>query len=325
MTDQYRILEGSAGWIDRSGRGRLRIEGPDAVPFLHALVTNDIQRLAPGDGAHAAYLTPQGRMIADLALYHRGEFLLAAVAPGAAAPLAEKLDQVIFAERVTVADVSATSTELFVTGGAASDVLGRAFGVGSREISALSELAQRDVPGGFVARSGDAPLDAFTVVVFAAAHRDLMARLEAAGAQPMTEQLGDALRIAAGRPAFGADMTAETIPLEAGLLDRAISTTKGCYVGQESIIRILHRGAGRVAKRLVTLRWDATATRVPPAPGTTLLVEGRSVGQLTSAAGALTGDGQIGLGYVARDLAVPGGSLMVGEAGPVAEITGFAR
>jgi folate-binding protein YgfZ len=133
------------------------------------------------------------------------------------------------------------------------------------------------------------------------------------------------LRIAAGRPAFGVDMTAETIPLEAGLLDRAISTTKGCYVGQEIIIRILHRGAGRVAKRLVTLKWDGPHGDVPVAPGTVLLVVGRPAGQLTSVAPALRDKGLIGLGYVARDQATVGGTVAIGEDGPAAEITGFAR
>jgi folate-binding protein YgfZ len=325
IADQYRILEESAGWIDRSGRGRLRIEGRDAVPFLHALVTNDIQRLTRGQGVYAAYLTPQGRMVADLVLYHRGDALLAGVAPGLAASLAERLDQVIFTEDVHVSDVSRTFAELLVTGGAAATVIGGALGLEPGALARLSELAQRDLPGqGFVARSGEAPLDAFTLIVPAALREDIGGRLERAGARPMSAELVNALRIAVGRPAFGIDMTADTIPLEAGLLDRAISTTKGCYVGQEIVIRILHRGGGRVARRLVRLAWDAGGEAPLPPGGSSLLSGGRAVGQLTSAAPALTGRGAIGLGYVTREAAHVGATVAIGDGGAEASIQGFA-
>jgi folate-binding protein YgfZ len=141
----------------------------------------------------------------------------------------------------------------------------------------------------------------------------------------MSAELVDALRVAAGRPAFGLDMTDQTIPLEAGLLERGISTTKGCYVGQEIIIRILHRGAGRVARRLVTLA-SPTVPATFPTSGTPLVRDGRPVGHLTSIAPALIGDGMSALGYVTRDLAVIGEHVTVGDgAGFVAEITGFAR
>ena len=325
IADQYRTLEESAGWIDQSSRGRLRIGGQDGVAFLHALVTNDLQRLTRGDGVYAAYLTPQGRIIADLVLYHRGDFLLASVAPGVAGPLVARLDSVIFTEVVQVLDVSEALAEIFVTGRTAAEAAARALDISAGELETLPELAQRDAGNGFIARAGEAPLPAFTIVAPMEARAHLVARLGQTGAQPITRELADALRIAAGRPAFGIDMTAGTLPLEAGLLERAISTTKGCYVGQEIVIRILHRGGGRVARRLVTLQWRSSGGDMAPAPGSPLLVDGRAIGQLTSRAPALTGDGFIGLGYVARDLAIEGGSVTIGEGGPTAGITGFAR
>ena len=127
----------------------------------------------------------------------------------------------------------------------------------------------------------------FTVVVPIARRQDVVDRLDAAGVQSISDALLESLRIEAGRPRFGVDMTEETIPLEAGLLDRAISTTKGCYVGQEIVIRILHRGGGRVAKRLVTLSFE-TPPAAPPAPGTPLLDGGKNIGQLTSVSPSLT-------------------------------------
>ena len=91
----------------------------------------------------------------------------------------------------------------------------------------------------------------------------IVATLTAAGVSSVDDDLGDVLRIEAGTPAFGVDMTHETIPLEAGIEDRAISLTKGCYVGQEVIIRVLHRGQGRVARRLVGLTFPADGQPPP--------------------------------------------------------------
>jgi folate-binding protein YgfZ len=129
-------------------------------------------------------------------------------------------------------------------------------------------------------------------------------------AEPATPELFDALRIEAGRPKFGIDMTTDTIPLEAGLLDRAISMTKGCYVGQEVIVRILHRGGGRVARHLVQLTGEAGSRDVPPA-GTGVLDQGRNVGVVTSAAIGPESGRVVMLGYVHRDSAEVGRAILL--------------
>ena len=120
----------------------------------------------------------------------------------------------------------------------------------------------------------------------------------------------EAARIEAGYPLFGADMTDETIPLEAGIEDRAISMTKGCYVGQEVIIRVLHRGQGRVAKRLVGLRIKGDQPDVVPASGARVFSDERDIGGVTSAA-RLPNLGAIALGYVHRDFVAAGTELEV--------------
>jgi folate-binding protein YgfZ len=116
-------------------------------------------------------------------------------------------------------------------------------------------------------------------------------------------------------------MTTDTIPLEAGLLDRAISTAKGCYVGQEVVIRILHRGGGRVARRLVRLVFDEHA-RTVPAIGAPTLIDGRDAGRVTSAALSPISDRVVALGYVQRDDAEVGRSVTV--EGAQAEIVALA-
>jgi tRNA-modifying protein YgfZ len=138
----------------------------------------------------------------------------------------------------------------------------------------------------------------------------------------MSPGLADAIRIDAGRPAFGVDMTEETIPLEAGLLERAISQTKGCYVGQEVIIRVLHRGGGRVAKRLVRIACDHEGGEVP-AVGATVSADDREVGRVTSSARSPRTGRNNALAYVHRDAAEVGRRLTLkwqaGQAGGVIE------
>ena len=323
MDHQYRIIAAGAGWIDRGSRGMLRFTGPDAHQFLQALLTNDVDRLSPGGGLYACYLTPQGRLIGDLDLFRRGDVILASVAAGLAAPLAARLDALIFSEDMTVSDVSAEWTEIGVTGGAAAASLSRALELGIEALEPLPEHAHVDWGAGFVARGGDSTLPMFRVFVPAAERAEVVARLEAAGIVSVTDDLATALRIEAGRPVWGADLSGDVIPLEAGLLERAISTTKGCYVGQEIVIRILHRGGGRVARRLVRLAIDPSVVDVPAA-GTPIAVDGHETGHVTSAALSPVSGRIVALGYVHRDTAEAGRVVAIGPNHVRAEVIGLA-
>jgi folate-binding protein YgfZ len=140
-----------------------------------------------------------------------------------------------------------------------------------------------------------------------AGRRDaLVSALEAAGARQISRDALEAARIEAAYPVFGIDMTSDTIPLEAGIEDRAISTTKGCYVGQEVIIRVLHRGHGRVARKLVSLKLAGAG-----AEARAKVFDGdREIGFVTSAA-VSPASGPIALAYVHRDLAVDGATVTV--------------
>ncbi len=325
MSHQYRIIVTGSGYADCSDRGRIRLDGPDALPFLQALVSNDVARLAPGTGVYATYLTPQGRMLADLEVYHRGTSVLCSVASGVAPALATRLDQSIFAEDTRVTDVSAEMSELSVVGGSAAALLGGALGLDAAGLSDLAELAQMDFDGGFVARSGEAELPSYRVFIAPERRDALVTSLESRGAVAVSRDLMDALRIAHGRGAWGAELTEETIPLEAGLLDRAISTTKGCYVGQEIIIRILHRGGGRVAKRLVRLASDDSLAAIPSAGALLVSDAGADVGRVTSVAPALDGGGWIALAYLARDHAEVGKAVTVKMTAARAIVTALGR
>jgi folate-binding protein YgfZ len=322
MSDQYRTLRDGVAWIDRSARGRLRFDGADSARFLHALVTNDVQSLTSGQGVYAAHLTPQGRMVTDLTLHHRGAFLIADVPAGMGPSLAARFDGMIFGEDVRVTDATPALAHFSLLGERATELVSRTFGVDAGALPPLSNLAAGTI---VVARAAAGAPEAFDLFVPAGEAPSTAERLTAGGAVAISEDFYDALRIEAGRPLFGVDMAEETIPLEAGLLDRAISTTKGCYVGQEIIIRVLHRGGGRVARRLMTLVFDPDVTAVPPV-GTLLLLDEKEIGRVTSAATSVTSGRVIALGYLHRDAAEVGTrvSARVGESLLPATATAFA-
>ena len=327
IAHQYRTIVSGAGLRVKPDRGRLRVIGADRVSFLQALVTNDLIALKTSEGAYAAYLTPQGRMVSDLHIFIRPESVIADVPAALAGQLVEKLDLLVFSEDVQLADATASIAQIAVIGAQAAPILAAATGANAAALTDLSTWSQVDIAGGFIARTDDAEVASYDVFIEASRAAELIAALESAGGVPMSAEILDAIRVNTGRPAFGVDMTTDTIPLEAGLLERAISTTKGCYVGQEIVIRVLHRGGGRVARRLVKL--DLSAGSDPAAPGslagTALSVEGKDIGVITSVAPALEGRGLRALGYVHRDVAEIGRIVNVSSQSLIsATILGFA-
>lgn len=288
---EYEALRGSAGLIDRGDRGLVRLDGADRRSFLQGVLTNDILALERGGACYAALLTPQGRMIADMHVLAQDEFVLLDVQRAQAASLASRFDLSIFSEDVTVRDASADYGRLALAGPDAPKVL---------------ERLRADVPG-LLHFADDAWEVPFIELLAPGQERDRTRDVaRAAGAVDVGAGAVHVLRVESGVPLFGVDMDETTIPLEAGIESRAISFTKGCYVGQEVIIRVLHRGHGRVAKKLMKLIVPAASASALPEPGTALIHEGREAGRLTSVAwSAGRGEG-VALGYVQRDLAEAG-------------------
>lgn len=320
--DQYHALRHGAGLIDTSAaRGRLRLTGADRRAYLQGLLTNDILALGPGMGCYAAYLTAQGRMIADMRVFELGDALLVDLDATVAPSVRDKWEMFIFSEDVSVEDRSSATVELGIYGPHAARVLSDAFAAeqatpappSSEQLESMPVYACASLAfqGGaaIVLRSDEAGVMGFDVIIPAAAGDPLSARLRTAGAVVVGADAVEVCRVESGRPRFGIDMTEDTIPLEAGIEDRAISLTKGCYVGQEIIIRVLHRGHGRVARRLVGVSLDASA-EVPPR-GTLIRSAERDVGAVTSAVQSPALGRAIALGYVHRDVTTPGTALSV--------------
>jgi folate-binding protein YgfZ len=310
IANQYRTIAERAGIRRRDDRGRLRVSGTDRASFLQALLTNEIAALLPGQGAYSAYLTPQGRMIADLRVYVRPQEIITDVPGAGAERLLETLDKLIFAEDVAVTDTSTELSQYSVVGGAAAEFVARVFGVDATRLRQLTVWSQLDTKDGFVARTDDARVESFDVFAPQRDAPSIRQQLVEAGSMELTDDLWESIRVDAGRPAFGVDMDSDTIPLEAGLLERAISTTKGCYVGQEVVIRVLHRGGGRVARRLAKLNIPGVAAQ-SLAPGALLRSGDRDAGKITSVAMSLDGTGVTALAYVRRELAEVGNEVEV--------------
>jgi folate-binding protein YgfZ len=269
-----------AAWRDELP-GLIRLSGRDAISFLHNILTNDIESLQSGQARYTAYLTPQGRMISDADVIRRADDVLLSVESSVAAELAHRLDQSLFSEDVRIEDWSESWASLTVYGPEASRALAPAIGSEPAVLAAIAADAHRQI-GDLVVAGGDRLGTRSLRVLGPREARDrVAAALTEAGVPKLADDGFTALRIEAGVPLFGVDMTASTIPLEAGIEGRAISMAKGCYVGQEVIVRILHRGHGRVAKRLVGLLLDGPD--VPPRESP-LFAEGANVGSVTSAA-----------------------------------------
>jgi folate-binding protein YgfZ len=304
--DQYQAARTSAVVIDRSARGKIVLTGGDRISFLHALFTNDIAQLKKGTGVYSAYLTPQGRMISDMRVVETGEALLLDVEESVAASLAERLDKLIFAEDAQVKNATNDFALFGVHGPTAAEVIESATGV---HVSSLANqydnLRQAELT---IVRDDALGVSGFDMYIDRDRAAALRAKLLAAGAMAADDATAEVLRVEAGRPKFGADMDTETIPLEAGIEDRAISLTKGCYVGQEVIVRVLHRGHGRVARRLVGL---VLADGSSPAKGDAVLSGDKQVGQVTSAVDSPMMGAPIALAYVQRDHTSVGMELIV--------------
>ena len=304
--DQYDAAHNSAVLIDRSSKGTIALTGADRAAFLHALLTNDIAGLPKGRGVYAAYLTPQGRMISDMRVIETGTRMLLSVERDVARPLARRLDALIFSEDVQVRDATDELSTIGVHGPSAARMIQRASGMSVADlVNQYDNLTSESMS---IVRDDGLGVPGYDLDVPTNTAGDIRASLTDAGAMAASEETAETLRIEAGRPRFGIDMSTDTIPLEAGLEDRAISFTKGCYVGQEVIIRVMHRGHGRVARRLMMIVLSAGSV---PARGDTIHFADRVVGEITSATASPKLGAPLALAYVPREHAVPGTLLMV--------------
>ena len=310
----YAALRHGAAVVPTSHRGRILLTGADRRSYLQGLLTNDIEALRPGTGCYSAMLTAHGRMLTDMVVLELGDAILLDLPVQVSGAIRDHLDRFVFTEDVKVEDVTATRGLVGLYGPRAIDVLAAAPIEGGAPSALFSSTRVRIAGIDAIVVRGDAPgVAGFDVLADASGIPAIESALVGAGAVPATDADADTVRIESGRPLFGSDTDTETIPLEAGLEDRAISRTKGCYVGQEVIVRVIDRGHGRVARRLVGLSLPVAAEI--PASRARLTAAGKEIGRVTSAAFSPALSRPIALGYVHRDFVEPGTAIQVEGSG----------
>lgn len=301
---QYRQLREECGLVERAGRGLLIVSGPEAAEYLQGQLTNDVEALGPGEGVYAALLDRKGHMQADMRVLRPGEgpALWIDVEPAGLEAARRHLQMYKIGRDVEVSDVGEKHPLLSLIGPRAVEVAGT---------PALPEHAceATTIAGARCMAVGTATgIDLFFSTVKQAQVRDA---LLAAGAVEVSPEAAEILRIETGRPRFGAEMGTETMPAEAGIVERAVSFTKGCYIGQETVARLHYKG--KPNRHLRGLRFSG-----PARPGERLVLGEKEVGTVGSAA-LSPALGPIGLAILRRE-AEPGATVAVGEDGVTAEV-----
>lgn len=307
-------VTGRAALVDRSERGKLSLAGEEAAPALNGIVSNEVEGLEPGSGVLAAVLTPKGRMLGDLRVLRTDDELLLDMERVALQPVFDALRHGLVGYRAELGRRTLQQGLLSL------------LGPGSRAVAGAERLGEAEHSHVAASLAGTPvrliATDLGVDVLFAAEDLDpVRAELLARGAVEAGEDEAELLRVESGRPRYGVDLDDSVIPQEAGLNDRVVSFTKGCYVGQELIVRVTQRGGGRVAKKLVGLALDGDASAVAsldgtrersaPASGAPIHAGDRAIGHVTSAVFSPRLGRVIALGYVHRDFVSPGTHLEV--------------
>ncbi|HEX2017281.1 MAG TPA: glycine cleavage T C-terminal barrel domain-containing protein [Solirubrobacteraceae bacterium] len=275
-SEQHRAVRHGVGLLDRSERGKLALTGPEARELLNGQISNEVLSLTPGQGCYAALLTPKGKMLGDLRVL------------AAAAPFEELC---LDTERTALQDLF----DVLRRGAIGYDAQLHKRTLERGLLSLVGPHARRaagltaeDPPGAEEHANAVARIAGIEVLLVttdlgldllcdAARTDELRRALETQGAIGVDEAVVEVLRVERGRPRYGIDLDSATIPQEAGLNDRAVSFTKGCYVGQETVARLHYRG--RPNRHLLGLRLTG-----PAAPGDPLRLGERELGRLGSVA-----------------------------------------
>jgi len=303
--------------MERSHEGRLLIEGRDRLSLLQRISTNHVLSLRENEGCATLFTNPNGRIIDRMMVYHRGEQALILTEPGRGEAVRGYLQrQIFFNDDVRLNDLSSSTRLLALHGPQADSVVAAYTGLALEGLPLFAAVTveKHNARLTFVRRKSLSVVH-WAVLVPQSAVREVWDGLCAAGSVPAGSLTYNVLRIRAGRPGVGRELSLDYIPLEAGLWDE-VSFNKGCYTGQEIIARMESRG--RLAKTLVHLRL-AAFVESPAA----LVGEDKTVGTLTSS--VLAPDGVVyGLGFVKVGAAVPGHILAAGAGRIRAEITAYA-
>lgn len=295
MTEYAAVRDGGVGSIDLSTRGRISVSGSEAVMFLNGLITNDLKTLGENQWMPAAFPNVQGRLLAAVRVIRRADDFLLDTEAATREKVLKIIERFILAGDFKVADVTDATRQISFQGRGASELIERVFGV-------------KDLPRNGVWQNEQ-------VTIIRATHTsedgfDMIGEgvLDTLGAAPVSEPVQEILRIEAGIARYGRDMDETNVVTETNL-DDAVSYTKGCYIGQEIIVRIKHRG--HVAKKLTGFRFATDQTIEPSA--VIKSTDGKEIGRVTSSTFSPKLGTTVGLGYVRYEYLAPGTQLVVND------------
>jgi folate-binding protein YgfZ len=304
LDGQYRALREGGGLVDRSERGKLVVSGPDAVEFLQGQLTNDLEALVPGDGCYAALLDRKGHMQADMRVLRLAEAeVWLDTEPGAADAVVRHLSTYKVGRQVELAEPGSELAILSLVGPAAGELIGTG--------PLAPEHAHRELEVGSVSCRAVATDLGIDLICPARQAPDVARALIEAGAAQVSEPAAEILRVESGRPRFGREMSAATIPQEAGIDGRAVSFTKGCYIGQETVARLHYKG--KPNRHLRGLRLEGPVAEDDP-----IALDDREVGRIGTAV-ISPAHGPIALAVIRRE-AEPGAMVEVGAGGVGARV-----
>jgi folate-binding protein YgfZ len=300
--NSYEALRSRAAYIDLSGRGQIRVTGEDRARLLHAMSTNDVNRLEEQHGLYAFFLTAQGRIIADANIYNLGDSLWLDTEPELREKLLAHLDKYIIADDVTLEDETGNWAVLGVEG---PEALNLAVKVGGDMPQADFEVKPwRD---GFTARVAASGPGGVRIFVPIAGKPKLTERLQELGIPQATPEDVKIVRLENGHARYGEDISERYLLQETQMLSAA-SFNKGCYLGQEIVERI--RSRGQVHRLLTPVRIRTTE---PPASGTKLRSGDKDAGEITSAAFSPALNETVALAYLRTENSAKGAEFTLSD------------
>ena len=296
------VRDGGAGLLDLSSRRGILVSGSEAVMFLNGLITNDMKTLGKNSWMPAVFPNVQGRLLAAVRVIHRDDGFLIDTESATHQTVVNLLQRFTLAGDFQVTDLTSRTVLLSVQGKSAAKVVGATFDDPAMDVEREKVInvkfnGDKEVT---LIRTTHTAEDGFDLFVEVDHAEELRQALTKSGAMPISNEVMETLRIEAGIPRYGIDMDDTTVVTETNL-DDAVSFTKGCYVGQEIIVRIKHRG--HVAKKLTGVNFEHAA---PLEKGAKILSDdGKEIGRVTSSTFSPQLDRSIALGYVKYDFRAP--------------------
>ncbi|HEY2961820.1 MAG TPA: glycine cleavage T C-terminal barrel domain-containing protein [Pyrinomonadaceae bacterium] len=295
MAEYTAVRGGGVGLIDLSARGRISVRGSEAVMFLNGLITNDMKTLAENRWMAAAFPNVQGRLLAAVRVIRRREDFLLDTEAATREKVIKIIERFTMAGDFKVADLTTETRQISFQGRGASELVEKIFGVKNLPRDGVWEDGHATI-----VRATHTSEDGFDVIS--------ADRVGDESATVVSKEVEEILRVEAGIARYGVDIDETNVVTETNL-DDAVSYTKGCYLGQEIIVRIKHRG--HVAKKLTGLKFQ-TDQRIEP--GTVIKAnDEKEIGRVTSATFSPKLGTTVGLGYVRYEHLTPGTQIRVDD------------